>query len=177
MTNRATGWAAQKDQYAVPVMFNPYTGEPRDVRDVQSDPQGILIAPPGRVEMLAATPPAQAADSVLEDAAQQPRLKVCITAFPESNGKQNWTALLVRTDKWGEGLAGNCGGISLARGELWNRVAYAAECARFLIGERDTEPFILDFGDDIKTPEEWKGEVHGGRKPRDAARKQGANHD
>ena len=68
MTNRATGWAAQKDQYTVPVMFNPYTGEPRDVRDVQSDSQGILIAPPGMVEMLAATPPAQAADSVLEDA-------------------------------------------------------------------------------------------------------------
>jgi hypothetical protein len=36
------------------VLFNPYTGEPRDVRDVQSDPQGILILPPGRVEMLAA---------------------------------------------------------------------------------------------------------------------------
>ena len=70
MTNRATGWAAQKDQYAVPVMFNPYTGEPRDVRDVQSDPQGILIAPPGRVEMLAATPPAQAEGSVLEDASR-----------------------------------------------------------------------------------------------------------
>lgn len=67
MTNRATGWVAPKGQYAVPVMFNPYTGEPRDVRDVQSDPQGILIVPPGKVEMLA-TPPAQAADSVLEDA-------------------------------------------------------------------------------------------------------------
>ena len=116
------------------------------------------------------------ADSVLEEAAQQPRLTVRITAFPESNGKQNWTALLVRADKW-DGLVGNCGGISLARGELWNRVAYKAECARFLIGERDTEPFILDYGDDIKTPEEWKGEVYGGRKPRDAARKQGANHD
>ena len=122
------------------------------------------------------SPTAQAADSVLEDAAQQPRLTVRLTAFPESNGKQNWTALLVRADKW-DGLIGNCGGISLARGELWNRVAYAAECARFLIGERDTEPFILDYGDDIKTPEEWKGEVYGGRKPRDAARKQGANHD
>ena len=116
------------------------------------------------------------ADSVLEDAAQQPRLKVRLTAFPESNGKQNWTALLVRADKW-DGLVGNCGGISLAREELWNRVAYAAECARFLIGERDTEPFILDYGDDIQTPEEWKGEVYGGRKPRGAARKQGANHD
>ena len=118
------------------------------------------------------TPSTQAADSVQEDAAQQPRLKVRVTAFPESNGKQNWTALLVRADKW-DGLVGNCGGISLARGEMWNRVAYEAECARFLIGERDTEPFILDYGDDIKTPEEWKGEVYGGRKPRGAARKQG----
>ena len=118
------------------------------------------------------SPTAQSADSVQEDAAQQPRLTVRLTAFPESNGKQNWTALLVRADKW-DGLVGNCGGISLARGELWNRVAYGAECARFLIGERDTEPFILDYGDDIKTPEEWKGEVYGGRKPRGAARKQG----
>ena len=71
MTTRSTGWIASKDRYAVPVMFNPYTGEPRDVRDVQSDPQGILIVPPGKVEMLAApTPAAQAAESVLEDAAR-----------------------------------------------------------------------------------------------------------
>ncbi len=88
----------------------------------------------------------------------QPKLTVRLTSFPESNGKRNWTALLVRVDKW-DGLVGNCGGISLARGELWNRVAYEAECARFLIGERDTEPSILDYGDDIKTPEEWQGEV------------------
>ena len=60
MTNRTTGWVAQKDQYAVPVLFNPYTGEPRDVRDVQSDPQGILIVPPGKVAMLAATTSPQA---------------------------------------------------------------------------------------------------------------------
>jgi len=53
---KQTGWAAHRDQYAVPVLFNPYTGEPRDVRDVQSDPQGILIVPPGKVEMLAAQP-------------------------------------------------------------------------------------------------------------------------
>lgn len=87
----------------------------------------------------------------------QPRLTVRLASFPESNGKRNWTALLVRADKW-DGLVGSCGGISLACGELWNRVAYEAERARFLIGERDTEPFILDYGDDIKTPEEWKGE-------------------
>ena len=53
---RQTGWAAHRDQYAVPVLFNPYNGQPRDVRDVQSDPQGILIVPPGKVEMLAAKP-------------------------------------------------------------------------------------------------------------------------
>lgn len=87
----------------------------------------------------------------------QPRLTVRLTSFPESNGKRNWTALLVRVDKW-DGLVGNCGGISLARGELWNRVAWEAERARYLIGERDTEPFILDYGDDIQTPEEWAGE-------------------
>ena len=55
-THRTTGWVAPVDRYNVPVLFNPYTGEPRDVRDVQSDPQGILIAPLGKVEMLAAAP-------------------------------------------------------------------------------------------------------------------------
>ena len=30
---------------------------------------------------------------------------------------------------------------------------------KYLIGERDTEPFILDYGDDIETPDQWKGEV------------------
>jgi hypothetical protein len=89
----------------------------------------------------------------------QPELAVRLTSFPESNGKRNWTALLVRVAEW-DGLVGNCGGISLACGELWNRVAWEAECAKFLIGERDTEPFILDYGDDISTPEEWTGEVH-----------------
>lgn len=89
---------------------------------------------------------------------EPPRLTVRLISFPESNGKRNWTALLVREEKW-DGLIGNCGGISLARGELWNRVAYEAECARYLIGERSTEPFILDYGDDITTPEQWKGEV------------------
>lgn len=55
-THKTTGWAAPVDRYAVPVLFNPYTGDPRDVRDVQSDPQGVLIVPPGKVEMLAAKP-------------------------------------------------------------------------------------------------------------------------
>ena len=91
----------------------------------------------------------------------QPRLTVRLQSFPESNGKRNWTAMLVRVDPW-DGLIGNCGGVTVAHGELWNRVAYEAERTKLLIGERDTEPHILDYGDDIKTPDEWAGEVRGG---------------
>lgn len=58
---RTTGWVAPKDRYVPLVLFNPYNGEPRDVRDVQSDPQGVLIVPPGAL-MLAA-PPAASGDS------------------------------------------------------------------------------------------------------------------
>lgn len=101
-------------------------------------------------------------------ASPQPRLKVRLTTFPESNGKRNWTALLVREEKW-DGLVGNCGGVSLARGELWNRVAWEAECARYLIGKRDTEPFILDYGDDIETPDQWPGETHDRHRSRQGA--------
>ena len=93
---------------------------------------------------------------------ERARLTVRLQSFPESNGKRNWTALLVRVEKW-DGLIGNCGGISLAHGELWNRVAYEAERAKLLIGERTTEPDILDYGDDIETPDHWPGEVCGGR--------------
>lgn len=87
----------------------------------------------------------------------QPELTVRIRSFPESNGRRNWTAMLVRKEPW-DGLPGNCGGITVAHSEFWNRVAYEAERTRFLIGERDTEPFILDYGDDIETPEQWGGE-------------------
>jgi hypothetical protein len=89
---------------------------------------------------------------------RQPQLTVRFTSFPESNGKRNWTALLVRAEAW-DGLAGNCGGILIHRSELWNRVAYEAECAKYLIGERDTQPCVMDYGDDIRTPEEWGGET------------------
>lgn len=99
----------------------------------------------------------------------QPRLTVRLTSFPETNGKRNWTALLVRTEPWG-GLIGSCGGITIDRGECWNRVAFEAERARYLIGERDTEPDILAYGDDMATPDEWPGEVRGGRPARPVKR-------
>ena len=83
----ATGWVAPKDHYVMHVLFNPYTGEPRDVRDVQSDPQGILIVPPGKVEMLA-VPPAQ---TLLNDVAVEACIKAVDDAFAYyvDGGKQN----------------------------------------------------------------------------------------
>jgi len=94
----------------------------------------------------------------VEKAQSQPRLTVRLTSFPESNGKRNWTAMFSRTEPF-DGLVGSSGGITIARGEYWNRVAFEAERAKFLIGERDTEPYILDYGEDIQTPQEWAGEM------------------
>lgn len=90
-----------------------------------------------------------------EQKGKQPELDVVIRAYPESNGKTNWTALLVRVDPI-EGLVGSGGGIVIEHsGHYWNRVAYEAERARYLLGRRDDEPCILDYGTDVKTPEEW----------------------
>lgn len=99
-------------------------------------------------------------EKVDKSESKQPKLTVKLRSYPESNGKRNWTALLMRVEPW-DGLIGNGGGITIARGELWNRVAYEAERAKVLIGERGTEPYILDFGDDIETPEQWAGEITG----------------
>lgn len=88
---------------------------------------------------------------------KQPELDVIIRSYPESNGKKNWTAMFVRKEPW-KGLVGSGGGITISRGESWNRVAYEAERAKFLLGLREKEPFILDYGDDISDPKDWKGE-------------------
>lgn len=100
--------------------------------------------------MFAAWQAAQAQPVLVE------QLTVRIVSFPESNGKRNWTAMFVRTKPWG-GLVGNAGGITIARGEFWNRVAYEAERARCLLGERATEPSILAYGKSVSTPDEWTG--------------------
>lgn len=85
----------------------------------------------------------------------QPRLKVVVMTFPESNGRRNWTAMFKRAEPW-DGLIGNCGGITIAHSECWNRVAYEAERARYLLGLRSTEPHILHYGKDVQTPLEWE---------------------
>ena len=99
------------------------------------------------------------AAAVADELKVKPRLTVKLCSFPESNGRRNWTAMITRDRPW-SGLLGNCGGGTIDRGEYWNRIAYAAEQARFLLGERDTEPHILDYSTDIDTPDQWSGEKH-----------------
>jgi hypothetical protein len=90
----------------------------------------------------------------------KPQLTVRVVSRPESNGKRNWSAEFVRTTPF-HGLVGSAGAISICVGECWNRVAYEAERARVLLGERESEPLILDYGSDIPTPNLWDGETEG----------------
>jgi hypothetical protein len=70
------------------------------------------------------------------------KLTVWENAMPESNGKSNFTAILMR--KGGELHEG----ITIARSEYPDRVRYEADRVRYLIGEIADEPFILDYDSD-----------------------------
>lgn len=84
-----------------------------------------------------------------EQPASKPELTVWYGAMPESNGKTNWTAMLHRKDDpWG--------GITLDRSEYPDRVRYEADRMRYMIGELDIEPFILDYDDKLHSG--YKGE-------------------
>ncbi|MDX3986886.1 MAG: hypothetical protein QHC88_16685 [Achromobacter sp.] len=76
--------------------------------------------------------------------AVRPALAVWYGSMPESNGKKNWTAILYRKD---EGLMGGVN-ITIDRSEYPDRVRYEADRLRFLIGEIDKEPWILDYDAD-----------------------------
>jgi len=83
---------------------------------------------------------------------KQPTLAVWYGSMPESNGKSNFTAILHRKAEPGsKGSFMSClsEGITLARSEYPDRVRYEADRARFLIGELEEEPFILDYDADL----------------------------
>ena len=73
-------------------------------------------------------------------------LTVWCGAMPESNGKSNFTAILMR--KCASLLAGLEDGMTIARSEYPDRVRYEADCFRNLIGEIPDKPFILDYDAD-----------------------------
>ncbi|WP_250489940.1 hypothetical protein [Caballeronia sp. INML2] len=68
------------------------------------------------------------------------KLAVWYGSMPESNGKSNWTAILHNGDI--------SRGITLDRSEYPDRVRYEADRVRWLIGELDKEPWILDYDAD-----------------------------
>lgn len=96
----------------------------------------IPLTLPDRVkEAIAAAEAAQPAASTT--------LTVWYGSMPESNGKANWTAILHRK--------GGCisEGFTLERSEYPGRVKYEADRVRYLIGELETEPSILDYDGDL----------------------------
>lgn len=91
--------------------------------------------------------PAEAFDLVRailarQTAPAQPELTVWYGAMPESNGKSNFTALLMRK---GSRILD---GITLDRSEYPDRVRYEADRVRYLLGELAEPPFILDYDAD-----------------------------
>ena len=76
--------------------------------------------------------------------AEPVQLEVWYGSMPESNGKSNFTAILRRK---GASMF-DTDGFTIARSEYPERVRYDADCVRYLIGEIDKKPFILDYDAD-----------------------------
>ena len=83
------------------------------------------------------------ARAALSVKAARPELTVWYGAMPESNGKSNFTAVLMRK---GEGWDGPH--VTIERGEYPERIRYEADRVRHLIGEIADAPFILDYDAD-----------------------------
>lgn len=74
-------------------------------------------------------------------AMQRNCLRVWLGPMPESNGKTNWTAILHNGDV--------TQGITLARSEYPDRVRYEADRVRWLLGDLDKKPFLMDYDTDL----------------------------
>lgn len=71
-------------------------------------------------------------------------LTVWYGSMPESNGRTNWTAIVHR---------GNLrAGFTIERAEYPDIVRYSADRMRWIIGELDEEPNILEYNGDLVTP-------------------------
>jgi hypothetical protein len=72
-----------------------------------------------------------------------PALSVRYLSMPENNGRENWTAILCA-----DGKDDMTDGYCFARSEYPDRVRYDADRMRYLIGETDKRPCILDYDAD-----------------------------
>lgn len=73
----------------------------------------------------------------------QPTLTVWYGSMPESNGRQNWTAILTRKDA--EGFDIHSDGFCFHRSEYPDRARYEADEMRWIIGELAERPDILAY--------------------------------
>lgn len=72
-------------------------------------------------------------------------MTVWVGTMPESNGKTNHTVILHRV---GQSIMD---GITIHVSEYPGRAAYEADELRYLIGELENEPCILEYDTDFKT--------------------------
>jgi len=109
--------------------------------DHQDDPHGYDIALDRAVErhLRRAPSPSREEAPAAQAVEARPELTVWYGPMRESNGKSNFTALLLRkgSDVWD--------GITIDRSEYPDRVRYEADRVRYLIGELAERPDILDY--------------------------------
>lgn len=86
----------------------------------------------------------QRVEKALAAARVQNDLAVWYGSMPESNGKTNWTAILYRKNP---GIIMGWP-FTIGRSEYPDRVRYQADIVRYLIGELEEPPFILDYDSD-----------------------------
>lgn len=91
----------------------------------------------------------QAIEELEEFMKRVPELDVWVGPMPESNGKTNYTAILMRK---GGSLFDDGMTMTIARSEYPGRVNYEADRVRYLIGQRETEPFVLDYDSEERSP-------------------------
>lgn len=72
----------RRDHRMVAWFFNPWTGNARDPRDIDNDPLGYLILPPGE-ELIAAAPLAATAADLLDRAAGHMRSRAATYDSPQ----------------------------------------------------------------------------------------------
>jgi hypothetical protein len=83
---------------------------------------------------------ASARENDMKNYRESVKLTVWYGSLPESNGKTNWTAILHSGDI--------ASGMTIDQSEYPERVRYAADRVRWLIGDLDKEPWILDYDAD-----------------------------
>ena len=112
-----------------------------DTDTVERVKKAIQKATPYQISNALVDRSARAAIAALPPAV--PALSVRYLSMPESNGRENWTAILCA-----DGKDDMTDGYCFARSEYPDRVRYDADRMRYLIGETDKRPYILDYDAD-----------------------------